>query len=411
MTIEVYIDAYGEIHKAGILCRHSGAGRERVTYEHDAEWLKSPDAFQFDPTLPLRAGTLHPGATKAMFGTLGDSAPDTWGRSLMRRRERREAEREGRQARTLHETDYLLGVSDETRLGGIRFCEGSIFQSPQAKGVPSTIALGDLLQAAQRIERGEETDEDLMMIFAPGSSLGGARPKASVFDQHGNLSIAKFPKQSDDYSVERWEAIAMDMAKAAGLEVADHELIQANGHTIFLSRRFDRIPHNDGDDHRIPFMSAMAVTEHDDGDDTCSYLEIVDAINERGSEPERDRAELFRRMAFTILISNTDDHFRNHGFLWSGRKGWRLSPAYDLNPAPNNARILSTRIDFDDASASINLLKSVAEYFVSKNDADQIIKECRAVVSNWRNFAHGRGAPTAEIKIMQPAFEHEETSA
>jgi serine/threonine-protein kinase HipA len=412
MTIGVYIDAYGECRKVGILRRHSGAGRERVTYEHNSEWLKSPDAFQFDPTLPLRAGTLHPGAKKAMFGTLGDSAPDTWGRSLMRRRERREAEREGRQARTLHETDYLLGVSDETRLGGIRFCEDDVFQSPQAKGVPSTVALGDLLQAAQRIERGEETDEDLTMIFAPGSSLGGARPKASVFDQHGNLSIAKFPKQSDDYSVERWEVIAMDMAKAAGLEVADHQLLQASGHMIFLSRRFDRIRgHDDGHDQRIPFMSAMAVTEHNDGDDNCSYLEIVDAINERGSEPERDRAELFRRMAFTILISNTDDHFRNHGFLWSGKKGWRLSPAYDLNPAPNSARILSTRIDFDDASASIGLLKSVAEYFVSKNDAETIIEECRAVVSKWRDFAHARSAPASEIKIMQSAFEHEEAAA
>ncbi len=411
MTIDVYLDAYGESRKVGILRRHAGAGRERVTYEHDGWWLKSPDAFQFDPTLPLRAGTLHPGAKKAMFDTLGDSAPDTWGRNLMRRRERREAEREGRQARTLHETDYLLGVSDEIRLGGIRFCQDGVFQSPQAKGVPPTVALGDLLQAAQRIERGEETDEDLTMIFAPGSSLGGARPKASVFDQHGNLSIAKFPKQSDDYSVERWEAIAMDMAKAAGLEVVDHQLLHTAGHTIFLSRRFDRIHHDDGDDHRIPFMSAMAVTEHDDGDDTCSYLEIVDAINERGSEPERDRAELFRRMAFTILISNTDDHFRNHGFLWSGKKGWRLSPAYDLNPAPDKARILSTRIDFDDASASIGLLRSVTEYFVPNNDADQIIQECRAVVSKWRDFAHERGAPASEIKIMQPAFEHEETGA
>jgi serine/threonine-protein kinase HipA len=412
MTIDVYIDAYGKCRKVGILRRHSGANRERVTYEHDPEWLKSSDAFQFDPTLPLRAGSLHPGANKTMFGTLSDSAPDTWGRSLMRRRERREAEREGRQVRTLHETDYLLGVSDETRLGGIRFFEDSTFQSPQTKGVPSTVALGDLLQAAQRIERSEETDDDLMMIFAPGSSLGGARPKASVFDQHGNLSIAKFPKQTDDYSVERWEAIAMDMAKAAGLNVAHHQLLKASGHTIFLSRRFDRIHDHDnhGCDQRIPFMSAMAVTEHDDGDDNCSYLEIIDAINERGSEPERDRAELFRRIAFTIFISNTDDHFRNHGFLWSGKKGWRLSPAYDLNPAPNNARILSTRIDFDDASASIELLMSVAEYFVSKNDADRIIGECRAVVNRWHDFAHARNAPISEIKIMHSAFEHEETA-
>lgn len=411
MTVEVYIDAYGESRKAGMLRRHSGAGRERVTYEHDPDWIKSPEAFQFDPTLPLRRGILHPGANKVMFGTLGDSAPDTWGRSLMRRRERRAAEQEGRKVRTLHETDYLLGVSDETRLGAIRFSAGGIFQSPQANGIPSTVALGDLLQAAQRIERGEETDEDLMLIFAPGSSLGGARPKASVYDRHGNLSIAKFPKERDEYSMERWEAIVMDMARDAGIEVAEHQLVQAAGHTVFMSRRFDRI-HSDGeDDQRIPFMSAMAVTEHNDGDDTCSYLEILEAINERGSQPQRDRAELFRRIAFTILISNTDDHFRNHGFLWSGKKGWRLSPAYDLNPTPNSPRILSTRIDYDDATASIGLLLSVAEFFVSLKEAERIINECRGIVSQWKSYAYKRGAPDSEIKKIQSAFQHEEMNA
>ena len=158
----------------------------------------------------------------------------------------------------------------------------------------------------------------------------------------------------------------------------------------------------------MPFMSAMAVTEHDDGDDTCSYLEILETINERGSEPARDRVELFRRIAFTILISNTDDHFRNHGFLWSGRKGWRLSPAYDLNPTPDSTRILSTRIDYDDATASIELLRSVAEFFVAMNEADPIINECREVVKRWKDYANARGASAAEIKSMQPAFEHEE---
>ena len=367
--------------------------------------LKSPAAFQFDPTLPLRRGTLHPGAGKSMFGTLGDSAPDTWGRSLMRRRERRDAEREGRPPRALSETDYLLGVSDETRMGGIRFLMNDIFQSPQNKGVPSLVAMGDLLQAAQRIERGEETDDDLMMIFAPGSSLGGARPKASIYDQHGNLSIAKFPKDSDTYSLERWEAIAMDMAKAAGIRVANHDLVQAAGKTAFLSQRFDRIA-ADGGPHRIPFMSAMAATEHNDGDDTCSYLELVDAINERGADPVRDRTELFRRIAFTILIQNTDDHFRNHGFLWSGKKGWRLSPAYDLNPNPYSAGVLSTRISFDDATASLDILRSVAEFFMSMAEADAIIEECREVVRNWRDFARNRNGSASEIRLMEVVFDH-----
>lgn len=409
MTIDVYIDAYGVSRKVGTMRRHAGAGRERVTYEHDDVWLNSSEAFQFDPTLPLRRGVLHPGANKLMFGTLGDSAPDTWGRTLMRRRENREAKREGRAPRTLHEADYLLGVSDETRLGGIRFSVGGTFQSPQSKGVPTTVALGDLLAAAQRIERGEESDEDLILIFAPGSSLGGARPKASVYDQHGNLSIAKFPKELDKYSVERWEAIAMDIAAAAGIETARHELVQATGHTVFLSRRFDRIRQAGEQTDRIPFMSAMAVTEHNDGDKDCSYLEIVDAINAYGAKPAHDRAELFRRIAINILISNVDDHFRNHGFLWAGKKGWQLSPAYDLNPNGNSIRVLSTRIDFEDGTASIDLLRSVAEYFVTMVDADAIIAECRAVTSRWRDFAHARGAPPSEVRMMEAAFEHEDT--
>ena len=408
MNIDVLIDAYGKCTKAGILRRHAGRDRERLTYEHNAKWVKSPEAFQFDPSLPLQPGNFHPGSSKPMFGTLGDSAPDTWGRNLMRRRERREAEREGRAVRTLHEADFLLGVSDETRLGGIRFCVDGVFQSPQDEGVPTTVALGNLLSAAQRIERGEETDDDLMMIFAPGSSLGGARPKASVFDQHGNLSIAKFPKAHDEYSVERWEAIAMDMAKAAGIEVAEYNLEHAAQNIVYLSRRFDRVI-VDNDHQRIPFMSAMAMTEHNDGDDNCSYLEIIDAINERGAQPEKDRVELFRRIAFSILISNTDDHFRNHGFLWTGKKGWKLSPAYDINPAPHKPRIMSTRINFEDATASISLLRSVAEFFLPLISADAVIEECRSVVLNWKDFAHRRGASASEIKIMKPALEHEDT--
>lgn len=409
MSIDVVLDAFGDPRQVGTLRRHAGSRRERVTYEHDPEWLKSPEAFQFDPTLPLRPGVLHPAAGKEMFGTLGDSAPDTWGRRLMDRRERRLAEREGRCPRPLHETDYLLGVSDETRLGALRFRVGGIFQSPQAGGVPSTVALGDLLNASRRIERNEETDEDLLLIFAPGSSLGGARPKASVLDQHGNLSIAKFPKDTDDHSVERWEAIALDMAADAGLRVANHELVEAAGRTVFLSRRFDRIRPGGADSvQRVPFMSGMAMTEHSDGDKDCSYLELVEALGAHGARPAEDRAELFRRIAFNILVSNTDDHFRNHGFLWTGRKGWTLSPLYDVNPVPNSPRILSTNIDFEEATASLQLLRANAEYFVDLRDADRIIRECAAVTGRWRDFARRRGAPEREIRLMETAFEHEE---
>ena len=409
MSIEVFLDAYGECRRVGTLRRHAGRDRERVSYEHDANWLKSPDAFQFDPTLPLRGGTLHPDHDTEMFGTLSDSAPDTWGRRLMLRRERRLSERENRRPRTLHETDYLLGVSDETRLGALRFCVDGVFQSPQTIGIPTTVALGDLLNAAQRVERGEETDDDLMMIFAPGSSLGGARPKASVYDQHNNLSIAKFPKDADDYSVERWEAITMDMAVKAGLRVSKYELVEAAERTIYLSRRFDRVRGKGPDeDHRIPFVSAMAMTGHKDGDKDCSYLELVDIINEYGANSTEDRIELFRRIAFTILVTNTDDHFRNHGFLWTGKNGWTLSPLYDVNPTPNSPRILSTNIDYYEASASLSLLRSVAEYFVPLKTADEIIRKCASVTRSWREFAKARHAPEREIKFMASAFEHVE---
>lgn len=403
--IEVYLDAFGQQRRVGTLRRHAGARRERVTYEHDELWLKAPEAFQFDPTIPMVAGVITPPANREMFGTLGDSAPDTWGRELMRRAERRSAERERRPVRTLHETDYLLGVSDFTRLGALRFkLQGQEdFLSPQTRGVPTTVALGDLLQASQRILNGGETDEDLLLIFAPGSSLGGARPKASVFDQHGRLSIAKFPKETDQYSISRWEAIALDMAQACGITTVEHELLPSAHGPIFVTKRFDR-----NADQRIPFISAMAMTEHEDGDSDGSYLEIVDIITSRGAYPERDRIELFRRIAFTILISNTDDHLRNHGFLWTGRQGWQLSPCYDLNPVPDGARILKTRIDYDESTASLQLLQQVAEFFLRLDDGNQIIRECAAVVSRWREFANCRQAPASEIARMTTAFEHDD---
>ena len=404
-NIEVFLNAYGKLRRVGILRRHAGARRERVTYAHDPNWLAAPEAFQFDPALPLVQGTIAPPGGREMFGTLGDSAPDTWGRELMRRSERRLAEQEGRQVRTLHEADFLLGVSDETRLGALRFrFEGEkLFQAPQTRGVPTTMALGGLLQASQRILRDEETDEDLMLIFAPGSSLGGARPKASVFDQHGNLSIAKFPKETDAYSISRWEAIVLDMAKDAGIETIEYDLMPSGHGPIFITKRFDRI-----DGQRIPFISAMAMTEHDDGDDDCSYLEIVDALAVRGADPAHDRSELFRRIAFSVLISNTDDHLRNHGFVWRGISGWALSPCYDLNPVAHGPRVLRTRIDYDDATASLRLLQDNADFFAKRAITDEIIRRCAGVARNWRRYAQDRQAPQYEIARLAPAFEHED---
>lgn len=406
-NVEVFLDWQRQNRRIGLMRRHASRGRETVTFEYDPEWLAAPDRFSMDPALPVGPGVFRPPAKAEMFATLGDSAPDTWGRMLMRRRERRASEREGRPARPLHETDFLLGVSDISRIGALRFRqEGTaVFQAPQSQGVPTVLALGDLLGASERIVRGDETDDDLRMIFAPGSSLGGARPKASVLDQHGRLAIAKFPKESDEYSLERWEAIALDLASKAGIRTAAHELHDVAGRPVLLSRRFDR----DGD-LRIPFLSAMSMTEHQDGE-RGSYLEIADAFAEQGANATQDRLELFKRMAFSILISNVDDHLRNHGFLWQGGNGWSLSPAYDLNPVPQDvkARVLATNIDLDEGTCSIELLRSVAEYFALKpEEADRLIRQVATACLGWREVAGKRGASVAEIKRMESAFEHED---
>ncbi len=317
------------------------------------------------------------------------------------------AQRDGRAVRTLAESDYLLGVADETRLGALRFrwVGGEEFQAPIRAGVPALIELGRLLQITERILRDEETDEDLQLIFAPGSSLGGARPKASVIDQHGHLSIAKFPKETDEYSIETWEEVALQLAEQAGIVTPLHELIDVAGKKVMLSRRFDR----DGA-VRIPFLSAMAMMGAKDGE-RGSYPEIVDALAEHGAQGKTDAHALYRRVAFNVLISNVDDHLRNHGFLWLGKAGWSLSPAYDLNPVPTDvkARVLTTDINLDEGTCSLDLLEESAGFFaLTLPQARAIIKEVATSTAKWRQTAKALGARTAEINRMASAFEHDE---
>ena len=406
-NVEVFLAWKGQNRRLGLMRRIPGRDRETVSFEYDQSWIDSKERFSIDPALAIGLGTFFPPARGEMFGTIGDSAPDSWGRNLMRRRERRQAEAEGRRARTLQEVDYLLGVSDETRLGALRFrWEGEdIFQAPQDTAVPGTIELGRLLGASRRILRGEETDEDLLLIFAPGSSLGGARPKASIVDQNNKLSIAKFPKDNDDYSMERWESITMELGSRAGIETADHQLTHHDGQPIFISERFDR-----DRGFRLPFMSAMTMTQHRDREE-ASYLEIVDAITEQGADAKKDREELFRRVTFSVLVSNTDDHLRNHGFLWLGAAGWTLAPAYDINPTPEDKkpRILTTHINYDDGTCSIELLRSVIEEFSLKLEhGDQIIHEVAQATRTWKDVATTCGAPESEVRRMHSAFEHDD---
>ena len=404
---EVHIALNGRTRKVGLARGNRVRGKETILFEYDDAWLKDPERFSLEPALAMTRGAFAPPGGLTVFGSLGDSAPDTWGRRLMQRAERRAAEREGRAIRTLAESDYLLGVSDETRLGALRFRRvgEESFQAPDRAGVPALIKLGQLLQVTERILRDEETDEDLQLIFAPGSSIGGARPKASVIDQHGYLSIAKFPKETDDYSVETWEEIALRLAEQAGIATPKHQLIEVAGKAVLLSRRFDR---HDGT--RIPFLSAMAMMSAKDGEQG-SYPEIVDSLVQHGAQAKTDARALYRRVVFNVLISNVDDHLRNHGFLWLGKNGWSLSPAYDLNPVPADikARVLTTNISLDEGTCSLDLLEAAAEYFsLSLAQARMIIKEVALVTSGWRDIAEEVGARSAEIQRMASAFEHDE---
>lgn len=403
---EVYLSLGGVTRKIGHARSNRTRGKETVLFEYADEWLRDADCFELEPDLPLTRGGFAPPAGRAIHGSLGDSAPDTWGRRLMQRAERRQAEREGRAVRTLMESDYLLGVSDETRLGALCFrrVDQEEFLADSHRGIPALVDLGRLLESTERLLRDEETDEDLQLIFAPGSSLGGARPKASVIDQHGRLSIAKFPKDSDEYSIETWEEIALRLADRAGIATARHELLQVAGKAVLLSRRFDR-----ADGYRIPFLSAMALLGVKDGEGS-SYPEMVDALARHGAQAKKDAHALYRRVAFNVLVSNVDDHLRNHGFLRVDKSGWTLSPAYDLNPVPADlkARVLTTNIDLEEGTCSIDLLEASADYFaLSLNEARAILKDVATATSSWRTVARQVGATAAEIHRMATAFEHD----
>ena len=308
----------------------------------------------------------------------------------------------------LGEVDYLLGVGDIARQGALRFKEtadGTFLASGDGASVPPLIRLGELLNAAMRVAANSDDDGDLRHILAPGSSLGGARAKASVLDQQGELSIAKFPQADDAYPVMHWEAVALDLARRAGIAVPTWRLEQVADRTALLLCRFDR----DGD-IRIPFLSAMSMLGATDNEHH-SYLEIVDALRQFGSQPERDCAQLWRRIVFNILISNTDDHLRNHGFLFDGAGGWRLSPAYDMNPTPLDvrARILSLAIDEADDTASLDVALGMARQCGLKLPAaKEIIGEVQTSVAQWLVCAATHGLGVRDAARMASAFEHDE---
>ena len=327
----VYVDLEGEPVQVGRLWARMRKGRDSATFEYDEDWLGRHDRFALEPALQLGPGPFHTSADKPIFGAIGDSAPDRWGRVLMRRAERRRAQRAGETPRTLREIDYLLMVNDEARQGALRFARepgGPFLAANDVTPIPPLVELPRLLSAAENVVGNSDSDEDLRLLLAPGSSLGGARPKASVRDRDGSLVIAKFPHKDDEIDIVRWEAVALSLADKAGIPVPDWRMEEVGGKSIILLRRFDR-----ANGQRIPFLSAMSMLGATDNE-TRSYLEFVDALRQHGAAPKEDMHLLWRRIVFSVLISNTDDHLRNHGFLYDGPDGWRLAPAYDLNPVP-----------------------------------------------------------------------------
>jgi serine/threonine-protein kinase HipA len=403
-ALDVHIGWQGELVLVGKLWTRSKGNRETSSFEYSRDWRAHPAAFALDPQLPLTPGIFH---SEGLFNAFTDPAPDRWGRNLLLRRERREAKAQGRAARTLLDIDFLVMVEDESRLGALRFtaADDDCFLAQSERAIPPIIRLPQLLSATSRILNDNESDDDLRLVLAPGASLGGARPKATVIDTDGQMAIAKFPSSSDDWPVPRWEMVAMTLARAAGIEVPAFALRMVQNRPVFIMRRFDR----DHAGQRIPFISALTALVASDGD-IRSYLELLDILRTDGATPEQDAVQLWRRMTFNVLISNTDDHLRNHGYL-RDVAGWRLAPAYDLNPMPTDVkpRHHALTLDETDDAGSIDTLFAVAEQFGLKpRAAREVAAEVGIAVLAWRAVASENGLTAAQIERMASAFDHED---
>ncbi len=377
--------------------------RESASFEYAPAWLARSDTFPIDAELPLGTGRTH--TERPLFNAFMDPAPDRWGQTLLRRHERARAKAAGRAPRTLFHADFLALVDDETRLGALRFRDpGATTFSTEGSGVPPLVQLPRLLRAASAVIADEERDEDLALLLAPGTSLGGARPKASVRRPDGTLAIAKFPSKDDEWPVTTWEATTLALARSAGIVTPRSELVAVARRPVLVVDRFDR----DGV-RRHPYMSALTALAARDGD-VRSYVEIADAIRAIGNSVRDDLAQLWRRVVFNILASNTDDHLRNHGFL-RARNGWALSPAFDLNPMPVDVRprVHALAIDEVDQTSSIELAMSVAASFgLAVKTAKEIVRGVERATRSWRTTASKHGLTKAQIERMASAFEHDE---
>lgn len=383
-------------------------GGESYSFEYDKDWLRKTGlTLTLDPELMPYSGRQYP-IGKNIFGLFADASPDRWGRVLMNKRERILAEKEGRKPSKLYDSDYLLGVYDETRMGGIRFKanpEGPFLSDDKETAAPPWATLRTLEEASRNFENDETglTEKWLNQLIKPGSSLGGARPKATVVDTKDQLWIAKFPSKNDENDTGAWEMATHDLAALCGLNVPEAKLEKFSplGST-FLIKRFDRLGSK-----RVHFASAMTLLGKTDGAsaaDGSSYLDIAAFIKSYGAQPKKDLIELWKRIVFNMAVTNTDDHLRNHAFILTD-KGWILSPLYDVNPVPYGDE-LSLNVDEEDNSINIDLAVQTAVRFgISKSDAEAQAKEILKIVrDNWEKTAAGYGLTRRQIEEMRPAF-------
>ena len=408
---DIYVYAHwqgmNEPKRIGVLSAQQAKGKKAFSFEYDKDWLKTEKKFLLDPDIQLYGGPQFPNQ-KENFGIFLDSMPDTWGRSLMKRREVQRAIENNEKPKTLYDIDFLLGVYDESRMGALRFktdLDGYFLDDNKNATSPPWSSIRELQHAAHIFENDTENEEVnrwLSVLMAPGSSLGGARPKANILDNDKSLWIAKFPSKTDITDKAAWEFLAYKLAINAGIEMAPCRIERIAGkHHTFFTKRFDR--HGD---ERIHFASAMTMTGNNEDtirDTQASYLDIAEFISNHGANIESNLHQLWRRIIFNIAISNTDDHLRNHGFILT-KEGWILSPAYDLNPSIDKDG-LALNIDTNNNNLDFELAKSVGEYFrLNNTQMDIIINQIVTVVIDWKAIATTIGISRAEQKLMEKAF-------
>lgn len=391
----------------GELSYDSVRGNDTYGFAFDKVWLAGHDGLFLSDVLNNYPGVQYTQPGQEIFACFSDALPDRWGRTLLNRREQIAATDENRPVRRLSSFDYLVGIDDYSRMGAFRFSEtkgGEFINTSQNFRVPPLASVRELMRAANEIELSEEehvlpSKKWIVQLLHPGTSLGGARPKASVLDEDGHLTVAKFPSRKDDYDVAAWEHFCHVMARKAGINVAETRIIPGGDYHILLSRRFDRT--NNG--CRIHFASALTLLGLTDGDNASTgygYTDIVDFIIQHGCNVEKNLEELYRRIAFNIIIGNSDDHFRNHGFLLT-RKGWELSSAYDLNPTLSEHQSLLINRFTNIADLNI-LLSSSDEYMIPQKRAEAIIAEVKAAMQPWQTYARCLGIPQRDIDTFAP---------